>query len=88
MEFDKKEILEAGRSLEEGAQAGITLAEALEKARKAAKGLASASSKFKRVLADFDQIQRLGEKKKSGSSRKSSKKTTKPPLRASPSPAW
>ena len=78
MEFDKKEILEAGRSLEEGAQAGITLAEALEKARKAAKGLASASSKFKRVLADFDQIQRLGEKKKSGSSRKSSKKTTKP----------
>ena len=78
MEFDKKEILEAGRSLEEGAQAGITLAEALEKARKAAKGLASASSKFKRVLADFDQIQRLGEKRKSGSSRKSSKKTTKP----------
>ena len=78
MEFENKEILEAGRSLEQSVQAGIALADALEKARKAAKALASTSSRFKRVLAGFDQIQRLGEKKKSGSSRKSSKKTTKP----------
>lgn len=59
-------------SLEAGAQAGEALAQALDKARAAAKALAVTSSQVKRVLSGFDQINRLGEKKKTSSRRKSS----------------
>jgi hypothetical protein len=71
-----QDAAKADAALTQSAQAGIVLAEALEKARKAAKALASTSSRFKRVLAGFDEINRLGEKKKSGSSSKSTAKKT------------
>ena len=79
MEFKLDESLEKNSdqvqsSLNQGAQAGLALAAALEKARQAAKALASTSSRVKRVLAGFDEITRLGETKKSSSS--SRKKST------------
>ena len=70
----QKDVRQVEDSLNQGAQAGLALAAALEKARQAAKALASTSSRVKRVLAGFDQITRLGEEKKSSSS--SRKKST------------
>lgn len=70
-----KDTRQVQNDLSLGAQAGLELAAALNKARKAAKALAVTSAKVKRVLAGFDEINRLGETKKAsggGSSRKKS----------------
>lgn len=70
-----KETAKVQKSLSAGAQSGLELAQALERARAAGRALASTSSRIKRVLAGFDQINRLGEEKKTGSGgRKSAKK--------------
>lgn len=76
----EKDARQVQNNLNLGVQAGLDLAAALNKARKAAKALASTSSKVKRVLAGFDEINRLGEKKKAsggGSSRKKSQTKSK-----------
>lgn len=86
----EKDARQVQNNLTLGAQAGLDLAAALNKARIAAKALASTSSKVKRVLAGFDEINRLGEKKKSSgsSSRKKSqtKQETVSPLQTEPDP--
>ena len=74
-DLDKK-TRQVQSSLEAGAQAGEALAQALDKARAAAKALAVTSSQVKRVLSGFDQINRLGEKKKTSSSKKKSSAKT------------
>ena len=45
------------------------MATAMEKMQKTVKSLTATSYQVKRVLAGFDQINRLGDKKKTGSSR-------------------
>lgn len=70
-----KEVRQVRNDLTLGVQSGLNLADALNKARKAAKALASTTSKVKRVLAGFDEINRLGEKKKSSGSSSSRKKS-------------
>ena len=87
----EKDTRQVENNLTLGVQAGLDLASALDKARKAAKALASTSSKVKRVLAGFDEINRLGEKEKSSggsSSRKKSqtKQETTQPLQTEPDP--
>lgn len=64
------------KSLADGAQAGLALAAALDKARAAAKALAVTSSKVKRVLSGFDEINRLGQAKTSTSRKKSTAQKT------------
>ena len=51
-----------------------SVASLMEKVQKAVRSLTAATYQVKRVLAGFDQINRVGEKKKTGSARKSSKK--------------
>ena len=91
----EKDARQVQNNLNLGVQAGLDLAAALNKARKAAKALASTSAKVKRVLAGFDEINRLGEKKKAsggGSSRKKSQTNAKTepeptqPLQTEPDP--
>ena len=64
--------------LENWEKAGEDLASALKKAQKAVTTLGTASARVKRILAGFDQINRLN--KKTGSSKKSSNKKEKEEL--------
>lgn len=71
--MEKKNLLLPDVS-EDWTQAGDSMAAAMEKAEKAFKALTATAGQAKRMLMGFDQINRLGEKKKSGTSRKNSKK--------------
>lgn len=73
--YTKESLQQIQEALVASGLAGVTLGESLEKAKKSAKSLASSVSKVKRILAGFDEINRLGQKKTSGSSKK--KTTTK-----------
>ena len=73
--YTKESLQQIQEALVASGLAGVTLGEALDKAKKSAKGLASSVSKVKRILAGFDEINRLGQKKTSGSAKK--KTTTK-----------
>jgi len=70
----KETLIQIKDTLVTSTREGLALGEALSSANKAAKSLASSVSKVKRVLSGFDEINRLGQKKTSGSSKKKSTK--------------
>ena len=68
----REDVQKIQQALVQGALAGASLEKALKKAEKSTKAVAATASRVKRILAGFDEINRLGEKVKSGSSKKKS----------------